>query len=470
MNKLQSWLSNQIKDFAVKNWEIYAIKKEWLAVILLLLLTKLATSAVSIFSGYQYLQSFFFGLVNSEAAASWFSIIALGLIEGLAALFLAKFFKFALRMQWLTAVMPLFFAILVFVVSFITSTNGIAIYTAQGVDLSNEINAKYNSLIEARQNGYAAECDNIKDHISSIKNNPEHWSNGQRCVLSPKQNEELAQCYDALNAAKIELTADVKALQDQQKAELADNATHTTNEADKYYNIVAVIMIIQVICSGALWFFWCKISGEDAPDIDAKEGVKTIYDKAATLIRNGVDTCINTEFNTITTAFATLDNELHRRQIEQAKRWQDQQAAALQIAASAQDTPTATTPEASPDTETSSPEAAPAIGPKQPQVFKIRGFGAPETSPETSPETDQKTATPEQPHGDTYGPVVTPETNGKKAVLLEARICPVCGRQFVPRAWNQRFCNVNGDNACKNTYWQNQGLNLDKIKKANAKR
>ena len=465
MNKIQNWLSNQVKDFAVKNWEIYAIKKEWLAVILLLLLTKLATSAVSIFSGYQYLQSFFFGLVNSEAVASWFSIIALGLIEGLAALFLAKFFKFALRMQWLTAVMPLFFAILVFAVSFITSTNGIAIYTAQGVDLSNEINAKYNSLIEARRQDYAADCDNVKDQISAIKNNPEEWKNGQRCVLSHAQNEELSKCYDKLNAAKISLNSDVKDLQEQQKAELADNATHTTNEADKYYNIVAVIMIIQVVCSGALWFFWCKISGEDAPDIDAKDGVKSIYDKAASLIRSGVETCITTEFNTITTAFATLDNELHRRQLAQAERWKQQQQEAYQIAANAKNTvsdaPTET-PEATTETPSEGLTEAPAIENKPPQIFKIRGFEAPVSAPEQAPGTPPETEKPEQPYGGSYGPVVTPENTAEKIT----RICPVCGCEFMPRAWNQRYC----CKAHKDAYWQQQGLDLDTIKKANAKR
>ncbi|MBQ2136437.1 MAG: hypothetical protein II430_00600, partial [Selenomonas sp.] len=40
---------------AVKNWQKYTFKREWLSVIVLLLVLQLSTSAVSIFSGFFYL-------------------------------------------------------------------------------------------------------------------------------------------------------------------------------------------------------------------------------------------------------------------------------------------------------------------------------------------------------------------------------------------------------------------------------
>lgn len=469
MNKINSFLANVVKNFAVSNWERYCIKQEWLTVIILLLITKAVTSAISIFSGFQYLQNFFFGLINNEAAANTFSILALLLIEGLAALFLAKFFKFALRMQLLTAAMPFVFAALVFAVSFITSTNGIAVYTAKGVDLSKEINGKYNTQLEVLKADYDAEAATVKEHINTIKNNPEEWKDGKRSVLSKAQNLQLNICYDKLNSLKVDYNAQVKEVKEAQKIELADNATHTTNEADKYYNIVAVIMAIQVVCSGGLWFFWCKISGEDKPEIDAKEGVKAIYDKAATLIRGGVDTCINTEFNTITTAFTLLNNELALRNIEAGKRAKEESENQYRLAAEAVNVPTAAAAgpvDEQPAEPEKAAEEAPATPEKHRQVIKIIGFGnaseAPKITTENEPKNEPKTEEAEQPHSEPYGPVVSPEKNA----VTNTRICLLCGKEFTPRAWNQKYCTP----AHKDEYWRLQGLNLDTCKKANAKR
>lgn len=471
MNKINSFLANFVKNFAVENWQRYAIKQEWLAVILLLLLTKIATSAVSIFGGYHYMKNIFFSLLNNDSAATTFSIIALLLIEGLATLFVAKFFKFVLRAMWKTAVMPLFFAILVYAVSFITSTNGIAIYTAQGVDLSQEINGKYNTQIETLKAEYEAEAATIKDHINTIKNNPEDWKDGKRSVLSKAQNQELNGCYDKLNAIKVDYNAQVKEIKEAQKIELADNATHTTNEADKYYNIVAVIMLIQVVCSGALWFFWCKISGEDQPEIDAKEGVKAIYDKAASLIRGGVDTCINTEFNTITTAFTLLNNELALRNIEAGKRAKEESERQYQLAAEATQTAADATPAETPDENTEeNTEKTPEIPEKRRQVIKVIGFGtateAPKITIENEPQNEPKTEESEQQHSEPYGPVVSPQNDPQKNGVSGTRICKLCGKEFLPRAWNQKFCTP----AHKDEFWRLQGLNLENIKKANSKR
>lgn len=473
MEKVINFLANRVKTFAVKNWQRYAIKQEWLTVILLLLLTKLSTSAISIFGGYQYLQNLFFGLINSETAANTFSIIALLLIEGLAALFLAKFFKFALRMQWATALMPLFFAVLVFAVSFITSTNGIAVYTAKGVDLSKEINGKYNTQLEGLKADYEAEAAIVKDHINSIKNNPEEWKDGKRCVLSKAQNMQLTTCYNKLNELKIEYNNSVKDIKADQKIELADNDANTTNEANKYYNIVAVIMAIQVICSGALWWFWCKISGEDQPEIDAKEGVKAIYDNAAELIRGGVDTCINTEFNRITTAFTLLNNELALRQIDASKRAKEESERQFQIAAEATGQPLEVVKGAAdegPAADETAEKSTPSAPEKKHKIFKVIGFNSDVepvkiTTPEPA-ENEQKTSNPEPQHSEPHGPVVSPSENEQKNAVNNTRVCKLCGREFQPRAWNQKFC----EPAHKDEYWRLQGLNLDNIKKANSRK
>lgn len=308
-------ISNYLKTFAVRNWQKYSFKKEWSSVILLLIVLKIATSAVSIFSGFFYLDNFFFAFTNSETASKIFTLITLFIVEGLCALFLAKFFKFALRVEFKTALLPLVCAVLVFSVSFIISCNGIALYASKSEDLSQIINAKYNAQIAELKNENQQNIKQIESYIETIKKNPENWSNGQRCVLSEYQNREIAKSYDLIATYKSNLNKDLQNFENQRNNELQENNKNTLDTSDKYYKIVCFIMFIQVLCSGGLWFFWSKISGQDAPENDYKESVNDIYKKADSLIDNGLNICIAQKFSTITTAFAQLENDLRMKEI-----------------------------------------------------------------------------------------------------------------------------------------------------------
>lgn len=314
MNKI----SNYLKTFAVKNWQKYSFKKEWACVICLLLVLKLATSAVSIFSGFFYLDNFFFSFTDSEIASLIFSFITLLIIEGLCTLFLAKFFKFALRLEFKTAVLPLVCACLMFAISFVVSCNGIALFASQSEDLSKLINAKYNSQITEYKNENSLNIKQLESYIETIKKNPENWSGGKRCVLSEYQNREIAKTYDLIATYKNDLKKQLQSVENLRNNELAENNKNTTDKSDQYYNIVAFIMLIQVVCSGGLWFFWCKISGQDAPENDYKESVNDIYNQANTLIDNGLNICIEQKFSTITTAFNQLANDLRMKEINAA--------------------------------------------------------------------------------------------------------------------------------------------------------
>jgi len=311
MNKIYSLL----KSFAVSNWQKYSFKREWAAVIVLLIVLKLATSAASIFSGFYYLDNFFFSFTNSDTAAKVFAVVALILIEGLCALFLAKFFKFAIRLEFATAAMPLTCAALVFWISFIVSTNGIALYANQSEDLSKDINAKYNAAIESAKAQCAANVKQANDYIATLKANPQGWSGGKRCMLSDFQTQEVAKAFESIESYKRAFNETSKDIEKQRNLELSENNRATIDTADRYYKIVTIIMIVQVVCSGGLWFFWCKIAGQDAPDVDYKESVQDIYDKANSLIDNGLAACITAKFDVITDAFKTLNDDMKMKEI-----------------------------------------------------------------------------------------------------------------------------------------------------------
>lgn len=288
------FLTNAVKSYALRNYRLYSFKEEWLTIIILVIITKLATSVVSVFSGFCYLDSIFYGLFMSERLSKVVTVVALVLIECLNALFLAKFFKFLLRMNNLKWVFPLILAVGLFSLSFVISTNGIAMYTAGKVDLTKNIDSKYITEIELVNNDYTEQKKTILAHIDDIKANPTQWKDGRRCVLSAEQLAEIRQCYDDITVLTKNKDLKIKELSTAKAHELHDNKTNTENEAGKYYLIVAVIMFVQLVASLALWFFWSKISGEEDPETNKVEAVQ----RGLTQIENTVDNCINTRIDT----------------------------------------------------------------------------------------------------------------------------------------------------------------------------
>lgn len=289
MNQIQNYLSNVVKNYAIKNWRLYSFKQEWLSIIILVLAVKLITSVISVFSGYFYLESVFFGLFNSDAISRTFAVITLIMIECLNALFLAKFFKFIIRMNNFKWIFPLLFSIGMFSLSFGISCNGIAMYTAGKVDLTKNIESKYLTESEIITSDYNSRIAMQNENINTIKMNPTEWKDGRRSVLSKAQLEQIKQCYDNITTLKKELDKKIAEIQSDKIKELHINQTNTENEASKFYKYVSAIMLIQLLASLALWFFWCKISGEDAPENDKIEQVKN----GLVQIENTVDGCID---------------------------------------------------------------------------------------------------------------------------------------------------------------------------------
>ena len=316
MNFIKNAVPNALKRMAISQWQLYTYKKEWQSVIILLLVLKVCTSAVSIFSGFFYLDNLFYGFMPSPAAAKTFAVLALLLIEGLTTMFLSKFFKFAIRLKFVTALMPFIGLAITFSVSFIVSCNGISLYMSESEDLSRVINAKFNEMADAAKAETAANVSEMQDYIETIKRNPENWSNGQRCILSDKQNREIAAAYQSITTYKTDLKLTLNKIEAQRADELRENSRVTTDTADKYYSIVAAIMLIQVCCSAALWFFWSKISSQDAADIDYREGVNEIKERADSFVDNVLALSLSSKMSMITTAYGQMKDGISRREMQ----------------------------------------------------------------------------------------------------------------------------------------------------------
>ena len=306
MSKLTNSLSTALSNFAVKNWKKQMFRDEWLAVILLVLVLKLGTSAVSIFSGWYYLQNFYTDFVSSELAARCFSVLSLILIEFLNALFLAKFFKFALRVDFKTAVMPLICAALTFSVSFIISTNGIAVYVNESETQTESVKTDFaeqkNSVSRETEKNIA----DVESYIETIKANPENWSNGKRCILSTEQNREIAVAFNRIEEYKESAAARIAEIEKAESAELSATTTEIKATAERYYKIVAIIMLIQISCSALLWFFYSKIAMQDSPTDGYEENITDVLQRTDNLIEDGISNRFAKKIAMIETAFADL--------------------------------------------------------------------------------------------------------------------------------------------------------------------
>lgn len=288
MNFVTNFLTQRVKDYAIANWRTYSFKQEWLSIIILVLVVKIATSAVSVFSGYYYLIDVFRGLFGNIALQKTFAVLSLVLIELLNALFLAKAFKFILRLNNAKWIFPMCLSAGLFTISFIVSTNGIAIYTSDKVDISNNIAEKYENLIQQVNAETSANIELVKNQIQNIKENPTDWKDGKRCVLSAIQLNEINKCYDKITAYQTYKEQKIRELTHSKTVELADNQAVTINTASRYYVYVSVIMALQIVSSFLLWFFWCKISMEDDTENAERETIET----SLNTVLNTVDNCI----------------------------------------------------------------------------------------------------------------------------------------------------------------------------------
>lgn len=281
-------------------------RDEWLAVILLVLILKLGTSAVSIFSGWYYLQNFYTDFVSNEIAAKCFSVLSLILIEFLNALFLAKFFKFALRVEFKTAVMPLICAALTFSVSFIISTNGIAVYVNESETQTESVKTDFAEQKNAVSRETGKNIADVERFIETIKANPENWSNGKRCILSTEQNREIAAAFNRIEQYKESAAARIAEIEKAESAELSATATEIKATAERYYKIVAIIMLIQISCSALLWFFYSKIAMQDSPTDGYEENITDVLQRTDNLIEDGISNRFAKKIAMIETAFADL--------------------------------------------------------------------------------------------------------------------------------------------------------------------
>lgn len=276
-----------LDKIALQQYLKHPAKQEWGVFIGFIFIVKIITWGISVYAGFYYLKNFIqTTMVESEIGAKLFAVIFLVAWEVLTTISLAKFFKFFFRgLKELKAAIGVFVVVLIFFgISFYTSTNGLSMRQSDKVDNTNDILLKEEIQINNTQKEYQGLIADINNQINTIKANPEGWSGGRRIVLLAHQNRQIDSLFQRKAAIQKEFKNDLTQIKEQTKSNLELNKTEQTSEADKYYKIIAWVMIIQFLSSGLLMFFWRKITLEKNPDAIIDETVDSTVEITDNLV------------------------------------------------------------------------------------------------------------------------------------------------------------------------------------------
>ncbi len=294
-------------------YKLHNLKKEWKVFILFVFLAKVLTWSTSIFAGYYYFSQLLFPVLQNSMFTSLTAISTLIIIEVLTTITLAKFFKFLLRgtNHISTTIALSLVVVTLFGLSFISSTNGLAMRQGTKTDKTGIIVENTNFEKKQIKNEFRDRFLNLEEQISTIKNNPQGWSRGVRSILISRQLSNI----DSLQKHKAELFQEQKAelalIDQKEQSEILLNKQETTAEANKYYKIIAWVMIVQFVASGVLMFFWKRILNEDDQELIISEKIKILKD---TMVSNAYHAAIN-EFSGVSKLIASqlmISNETYQ--------------------------------------------------------------------------------------------------------------------------------------------------------------
>ncbi len=305
MTKLNN-LNGFLKRLATNNYKQHEFIREWRLFIFITIILKLAGMVFSIFAGYFYFYSLFLQLLNSPFTAKVFSGVALIIIEVLTALSLSKFFKFALRLK-IQAIPIFLLSVFFFVISFVSSTNGLSLRQSTKKDNTTLLQAQYDTKKENINKLFNNRIRELKTQIQLIKNNPQGWKGSKRVYLLNSQLNKIDKYINQINRLENDRAARLDEAKRLLNNSLATNKKNVENEAAKYYDIVSIMMFLIFFVNGLLMFFYSKIFAENQKELSTIEVIKDFSKDIETKAANFAQTSIN---NTFALYFAALQNNL----------------------------------------------------------------------------------------------------------------------------------------------------------------
>lgn len=272
-----------LTKIAKRTFDNQPFLREWDFFIAITLIAKVLTMLFSIFAGYFYFIDLFSAALNNVALAKTFAILCLVIIELSTAIAITKFFKFAIKKNVSLAVFSFLIMLTTFSISFISSTNGLALRQSEKVDNTLQIDKSYIQIVKDTKQDYTVKISDLNKLIETERQNPQGWKGKERSTLVTSQLERIESYRKEINNLNGELSAQLGKLENAKAQEIKNNKDLTNAESDKYYNLVAGIMILVFSVNGLLVYFYSKIAkGNPLTELEteAKERADKIIRKA----------------------------------------------------------------------------------------------------------------------------------------------------------------------------------------------
>ena len=246
-------------EYAIKQFENKEFIDEWSMAIAILIVTKIFTMIVSMWSAMNYFEYLLQPFFISTFKTLFVTIFVLIVIEMFTNISISKFWKFALKGSLLQATATFIVSVCLFYISFYTSCEGLSLNRKQQIDKTIEIKNKYYNYLQELEKIKDNDIKKLENEIYVIKQNPEGWESGSRKYLTLEQQNSI-HIYN-VSVKKLKDDFEVKKNENEKKlaVELKQNESKKEDEGKKYYSIVAFIMFFQMLINGGLMFFWSRI-------------------------------------------------------------------------------------------------------------------------------------------------------------------------------------------------------------------
>jgi len=277
---------------AVENFKSWHISKEYRVLILILIVGKRVTQIFSIYAAYYFLFTYINNSLNNLVVSVVFTLFFLALIEVLTAVFISKFSKFMLKGQFKTMVVFAFLMVVMFSVSFYTSTEGLEMRAVADVLVTDSITLKYKQEQETVIAQYNERIAHYKQQIETVESNPQGWKDGKRCILVKEQLEKIDEYTTKIEQLNNELEQQKEKLNQTKLTEIETNKTESQQTGNKNYWFAVAIMFFSFVVNVGLMIIDSIIYKEKRPaDFDNEQTnflISTIKNFVKTVVTDEV--------------------------------------------------------------------------------------------------------------------------------------------------------------------------------------
>jgi len=278
--------TNFITKQAVKTAKQKNFRQEYWLGIIITGIVRFVTALVSVYAGYYYFENLLSPInTESKVIPTILAVVLLMIIEFFTAWLLSKVTKSTLEKRYQRTFILLIFAVFTFAASFYSGTNGLAMRQSGKADNTSEIVNNSDLEIKNITAKYDVVISELKEQITSEKQNPQGWRGNKRTFLTAIQLERITKINNSIQEQRNLQQTEISQIKENQNTQLSENRNVMTETADKYWKFIAIIMLLSAVSNVAIQIFYMKILHEETEELAISgqlamnsQNIKAIHD------------------------------------------------------------------------------------------------------------------------------------------------------------------------------------------------